>query len=173
MFTFTLFIKQYNLIQHVRINANYTSKFSRFIFVKLNILKVLRLTRPPLGSSSISSTPSAYTWISAIRSRDLTASYRLLSFTTAELQVFFANLWSTYLAFINSLRIVLTYVFQNIAGCRTRKCQKESASALTETKLKELSITYISLNGAGFKEGQERFPSMMSLKWLFPTFLAS
>lgn len=31
----------------------------------------------------------------------------------------------------------------------------------------------MSLDGVGFGEGEERFPSMISLKLLFPTFLAS
>lgn len=34
-------------------------------------------------------------------------------------------------------------------------------------------ITHMSLDGVGFGEGEERFPSMISLKLLFPTFLAS
>lgn len=33
--------------------------------------------------------------------------------------------------------------------------------------------THMSLDGVGFGEGQGRFPSMISLKLLFPTFLAS
>lgn len=33
--------------------------------------------------------------------------------------------------------------------------------------------THMSLDGVGFGEGEGRFPSMISLKLLFPTFLAS
>lgn len=33
--------------------------------------------------------------------------------------------------------------------------------------------THMSLEGVGFGEGEERFPSMISLKLLLPTFLAS
>lgn len=36
-----------------------------------------------------------------------------------------------------------------------------------------LDSTHMSLDGVGFGEGEERFPSMISLKLLFPTFLAS
>lgn len=36
-----------------------------------------------------------------------------------------------------------------------------------------LRRTHMSLDGVGFGEGEERFPSMISLKLLFPTFLAS
>lgn len=42
-----------------------------------------------------------------------------------------------------------------------------------EGRLEGSDSTHMSLDGVGLGDGVERFPSMISLKLLFPTFLAS
>lgn len=107
----------------------------------------------------------------ASRSLVWTASNNSIILAAADVHVFLAYLWSTYLALINSFLTVLwgkrhiskdkghIFCLTWRQDCFRAYCCKYS--------------TYMSLDGLGFGVGEGRFPSMISLKLLFPTFLAS
>lgn len=98
METFTVYLVKMTLL---RIN------YKPFIFWWFVVKTEVQLTGPTSGNGSISSTPSAYTWMSARRSLFCTASYRSIILAAADVHVFLANLWSTYLAVMNSFLTVL------------------------------------------------------------------
>lgn len=57
--------------------------------------------------------------------------------------------------------------------CRVFKVLYERRRIQRSVWILNSQSTYMSLEGVGFGEGEGRFPSMISLKLLFPTFLAS
>lgn len=101
----------------------------------------------------------------ASRSLDWTASNSSIILAAADVHVFLAYLWSTYLALMNSFLTVL----------KGRRGVQSAVWTFKSVFREYLSLvsTHMSLDGVGFGEGEERFPSMISLKLLFPTFLAS